>query len=134
MRGTQTFTNNLEYEGLFWSNIISVLYLAYILTYAYILFLEYKYWDTRQAQPSHIQQLPERCYALAVDYPLMVVGTADRQLIVYNPQNPQVRLFYLLSLINTIWATCIVKKGWCKMCRSLALIGIGSCDQWHCAY
>ncbi|KAJ4745148.1 mRNA export factor [Rhynchospora pubera] len=48
-----------------------------------------RYWDTRQAQPVHVQQLPERCYALTVNYPLMVVGTADRNLIVYNLQNPQ---------------------------------------------
>ncbi|XP_078153786.1 protein RAE1-like isoform X1 [Carex rostrata] len=48
-----------------------------------------RYWDTRQAQPAHVQPLPERCYAITVNYPLMVVGTADRQLIVYNLQNPQ---------------------------------------------
>ncbi|XP_072952714.1 protein RAE1-like isoform X1 [Typha angustifolia] len=48
-----------------------------------------RYWDTRQAQPVHTQQLPERCYALTVRYPLMVVGTADRQIIIYNLQNPQ---------------------------------------------
>ncbi|CAL9056635.1 unnamed protein product [Musa banksii] len=48
-----------------------------------------KYWDTRQAQPVHTQQLPERCYALTVQYPLMVVGTADRQLQIFNLQNPQ---------------------------------------------
>lgn len=50
----------------------------------------FRYWDTRQAQPVHTQQLPERCYALTVLYPLMVVGTADRHLIIYNLQNPQV--------------------------------------------
>ncbi|RWR93052.1 protein RAE1 [Cinnamomum micranthum f. kanehirae] len=48
-----------------------------------------RYWDTRQPNPVHIQQLPERCYALAVRYPLMVVGTADRNLVVFNLQNPQ---------------------------------------------
>ncbi|CAD6266042.1 unnamed protein product [Miscanthus lutarioriparius] len=48
-----------------------------------------RYWDTRQANPVHIQQLPERCYALTVNYPLMIVGTADRHLVVFNLQNPQ---------------------------------------------
>ncbi|KAH7564664.1 hypothetical protein JRO89_XS09G0003500 [Xanthoceras sorbifolium] len=48
-----------------------------------------KYWDTRQSNPVHTQQLPDRCYALSVRYPLMVVGTADRNLIVFNLQNPQ---------------------------------------------
>ncbi|KAJ9687144.1 hypothetical protein PVL29_015840 [Vitis rotundifolia] len=48
-----------------------------------------KYWDTRQPNPVHTQQLPDRCYALTVRHPLMVVGTADRNLIVFNLQNPQ---------------------------------------------
>ncbi|XP_058098477.1 protein RAE1-like isoform X5 [Magnolia sinica] len=48
-----------------------------------------RYWDTRQPAPVHTQQLPDRCYALTVRYPLMVVGTADRNLIVFNLQNPQ---------------------------------------------
>ncbi|GLT64076.1 hypothetical protein SLA2020_365900 [Shorea laevis] len=39
--------------------------------------------------PVHTQQLPDRCYALTVRHPLMVVGTADRNLIVFNLQNPQ---------------------------------------------
>ncbi|KAK8518588.1 hypothetical protein V6N12_011839 [Hibiscus sabdariffa] len=51
-----------------------------------------KYWDTRQSNPVHTQQLPDRCYALTVKYPLMVVGTADRNLIVFNLQNPQVKI------------------------------------------
>ncbi|KAG2377085.1 Protein RAE1-like protein [Vigna angularis] len=49
-----------------------------------------KYWDTRQPNPVHTQQLPDRCYAITVKHPLMVVGTADRNLIVFNLQNPQV--------------------------------------------
>ncbi|KAJ6934270.1 hypothetical protein NC651_009339 [Populus alba x Populus x berolinensis] len=48
-----------------------------------------KYWDLRQANPVHTQQLGERCYAMTVRYPLMVVGTADRNMIVYNLQSPQ---------------------------------------------
>uniref|UniRef100_A0A1D1Y7Y8 Rae1-like protein At1g80670 n=1 Tax=Anthurium amnicola TaxID=1678845 RepID=A0A1D1Y7Y8_9ARAE len=56
-----------------------------------------KYWDTRQANPVHTQQLPERCYALTVRYPLMVVGTADRNLIVFNLQNPQMEYKRIMS-------------------------------------
>ncbi|XP_048325158.2 protein RAE1 isoform X2 [Ziziphus jujuba] len=48
-----------------------------------------KYWDTRQPNAVHTQVLPDRCYALTVRYPLMVVGTADRSLVVFNLQNPQ---------------------------------------------
>lgn len=61
----------------------------------------FRYWDTRQANPVHIQQLPERCYALTVRHPLMIVGTADRNLIVYNLQSPQV-FFSLYSVYITI--------------------------------
>lgn len=53
-----------------------------------------RYWDTRQSNPVHTQQLPDRCYALTVRHPLMVVGTADRNLIVFNLQNPQVMFSY----------------------------------------
>lgn len=53
-------------------------------------FLYFRYWDTRQSNPVHTQQLPDRCYAITVKHPLMVVGTADRNLIVFNLQSPQV--------------------------------------------
>lgn len=49
-----------------------------------------RYWDLRQQTPVHTQQLPERCYAMSVRYPLMVVATADRNIVVYNLQSPQV--------------------------------------------
>lgn len=35
-------------------------------------------------------QLPERCYAMDVVYPLMVVGTAERHMQIYNLTNPTV--------------------------------------------
>lgn len=53
-----------------------------------------RYWDLRQPNPAHVQALPERCYALTVKHPLMVVATADRNLIVYNLQNPQVYFLF----------------------------------------
>ena len=49
-----------------------------------------RYWDTRQLNPVHTQHLPDRCYSFTVRHPLMVVGTADHNLIVFNLQNPQV--------------------------------------------
>ena len=61
-------------------------------------YAHYRYWDTRQANPVHVQQLPERCYALTVNYPLMIVGTADRNLVVFNLQNPQVIMLLLLAM------------------------------------
>jgi len=32
-----------------------------------------RYWDLRQPNPAHVQQLPERVYAMDVRYPLAVV-------------------------------------------------------------
>lgn len=58
-----------------------------------------RYWDTRQPNPVHTQQLPDKCYALSVKHTLMVVGTADRNLIVFNLQNPQVRIFPCCSIL-----------------------------------
>ncbi|XP_047339065.1 protein RAE1-like [Impatiens glandulifera] len=56
-----------------------------------------RYWDLRQSTPVHTQQLPERCYTLSVKHPLMVVGTADRNLIVFNLQNPQAEFKRIVS-------------------------------------
>ncbi|XWS54474.1 hypothetical protein CRYUN_Cryun10bG0092500 [Craigia yunnanensis] len=56
-----------------------------------------KYWDTRQSNPVHIHQLPDRCYALTVKHPLMVVGTADRNLVVFNLQNPRTEYKRIVS-------------------------------------
>ncbi|CAH1448985.1 unnamed protein product [Lactuca virosa] len=47
-----------------------------------------KYWDLRQQNPVHTQ-LPDRCYGLTMRHPLMVVATADRNLVAFNLQNPQ---------------------------------------------
>ncbi|GBF88757.1 hypothetical protein Rsub_01658 [Raphidocelis subcapitata] len=48
-----------------------------------------RYWDMRQAQPAFTYTLSDRLYALDVKHPLLVAGTADRQLFVFNLQNPQ---------------------------------------------
>ena len=61
-------------------------------TFLCFLLAVFRYWDLRQSTPVHTQQLGERCYAMTVRYPLMVVGTADRNMVVYNLQNPQVMI------------------------------------------
>ncbi|PON80992.1 Coatomer beta subunit [Trema orientale] len=48
-----------------------------------------KYWDTRQASPVHNQPFPDRCYTLSVRHPVRVVGTADKNIIVFNLHYPQ---------------------------------------------
>ncbi|XP_078179606.1 protein RAE1-like [Carex rostrata] len=59
-----------------------------------------RYWDCRQAKPVHIQQLPDKCYALSVNYPLMVAGTADRNIIVFHLQNPQIEFKRIQSSLK----------------------------------
>ena len=43
-----------------------------------------KFWDTRQPNPVMTLDLPERLYCADVDFPLGVVGTADRSIICMN--------------------------------------------------
>ncbi|KAJ7510440.1 WD40-repeat-containing domain protein [Mycena galericulata] len=47
-----------------------------------------KYWDLRTPSPIASVQLPERCYSMDVQYPLMVVGTAERHIQIYNLTSP----------------------------------------------
>ncbi|XP_070600669.1 mRNA export factor RAE1 isoform X2 [Erythrolamprus reginae] len=46
-----------------------------------------KFWDTRTPTPMMTLQLPERCYCADVIYPMAVVATAERGLIVYQLEN-----------------------------------------------
>ncbi|KAG5201720.1 hypothetical protein JEQ12_004483 [Ovis aries] len=46
-----------------------------------------KFWDTRSSNPMMVLQLPERCYCADVIYPMAVVATAERGLIVYQLEN-----------------------------------------------
>ncbi|KAF8621924.1 hypothetical protein AX15_007418 [Amanita polypyramis BW_CC] len=47
-----------------------------------------KYWDLRSSTPVVTVDLPERCYSLDVQYPLMVVGMAGRLIQIFNLNNP----------------------------------------------
>lgn len=47
-----------------------------------------QYWDLRTPTPVSTVQLPERCYSMDVQYPLMVVGTAERHIQIFNLTNP----------------------------------------------
>jgi len=48
-----------------------------------------KYWDGKTATPRAVLQLPERAYCVDVRYPLMVICTAERKIVVVNLTNPQ---------------------------------------------
>ena len=43
-----------------------------------------KFWDTRQPNPILSIDTGERCYCADVEYPMAVVGTAGRGIIIYN--------------------------------------------------
>jgi len=43
-----------------------------------------KFWDLRTPNPAGTFELPERCYAMDVRHPLMVVATAERRIVVYD--------------------------------------------------
>ena len=51
----------------------------------------------------------------------MVVGTADRNLVVFNLQNPQVMFLHLMQSVTDIFAVILSYLGWqymlsiCKM-------------------
>ncbi|GAA6004459.1 hypothetical protein JCM10207_000735 [Rhodosporidiobolus poonsookiae] len=47
-----------------------------------------KYWNLRQSTPIAQVQLPERCYTMDCVAPLLVVGTAEKHLLVFNLNNP----------------------------------------------
>merc|ERR1719188_516540 len=48
-----------------------------------------RFWNCQQPTPVATLQLPERCYCMDVKFPLLVVGCADRHLLVYNLQTLQ---------------------------------------------
>lgn len=48
-----------------------------------------KYWDGKSPNPVAQLTLPERAYCMDIKYPLMVVGTADRKLVVVDLRSPQ---------------------------------------------
>ncbi|ORX34874.1 hypothetical protein BCR36DRAFT_588545 [Piromyces finnis] len=75
-----------------------------------------KYWDLRSQKPVHTLNLPERCYTMDVLFPLMVVGTAEKHIHVYNLQNPSVPFKQLQSPLK--WQTRVVS------CFSQGRVGI----------
>ncbi|KAJ7352542.1 WD40-repeat-containing domain protein [Mycena albidolilacea] len=65
-----------------------------------------KYWDLRTPAPVATVQLPERCYSVDVQYPLMVVGTAERHIQIFNLTNPTTPYKTMLSPLK--WQTRVV--------------------------
>ncbi|KAI0261482.1 WD40 repeat-like protein [Gloeopeniophorella convolvens] len=65
-----------------------------------------KYWDLRTPNPVSTVQLPERCYTLDVSYPLMVVGTAERHVQIFNLANPATPFKTMTSPLK--WQTRVI--------------------------
>ncbi|KZV90570.1 WD40 repeat-like protein [Exidia glandulosa HHB12029] len=65
-----------------------------------------KYWDLRTPNPVATVNLPERCYTLDVQYPLMVVGTAERHIQIFNLSNPSTPYRQIVSPLK--WQTRVV--------------------------
>lgn len=59
-----------------------------------------RYWDLRICDPIAVVQLPERVYSMDARYPMLVVGTADRQMQLYDLTNPTVLFSKKPSLLN----------------------------------
>ncbi|OCH95461.1 Poly(A)+ RNA export protein [Obba rivulosa] len=65
-----------------------------------------KYWDLRSPTAVSSVQLPERCYTMDVVYPLMVVGTAERHIQIFNLTNPTTPYKTMMSPLK--WQTRVV--------------------------
>ncbi|KAJ6570297.1 WD40-repeat-containing domain protein [Mycena vulgaris] len=82
-----------------------------------------KYWDLRAAAPVATVQLPERCYSFDVQYPLMVVGTAERHIQIFNLTNPTTPYKTMLSPLK--WQTRVVS---CFTASSNSGFAVGSVE------
>ncbi|KAM0746714.1 WD40 repeat-like protein [Meredithblackwellia eburnea MCA 4105] len=61
------------------------------------------YWDMRSPTPVANVQLPERVFSLDVKWPLMVVGTADRNILFFDLNNPTTPFKIIMSPLR--WQT-----------------------------
>lgn len=62
-----------------------------------------KYWDLRSPQPIGTVQLPERCYAMDAKGPLMVVGTAEKHVCIFDLNNPTVIFKVIYIFFYFFW-------------------------------
>ncbi|KAL0954534.1 hypothetical protein HGRIS_003501 [Hohenbuehelia grisea] len=65
-----------------------------------------KYWDLRTPNPVATVQLPDRCYSMDVQYPLMVVGCAERHIQIFNLSQPATPYKSIQSPLK--WQTRVV--------------------------
>ncbi|KAI9342471.1 WD40-repeat-containing domain protein [Zopfochytrium polystomum] len=65
-----------------------------------------RYWDLRSPTAVATVPLPERCYTMDVSGPLLVVGTAERHIMIYNLANPGTPFRQIMSPLK--WQTRVV--------------------------
>ncbi|TRM64431.1 WD40-repeat-containing domain protein [Schizophyllum amplum] len=65
-----------------------------------------KYWDLRAPTPVASVTCPERVYTFDVQFPLMVVGTAERHIQIFNLSNPSTPYKSIQSPLK--WQTRVV--------------------------
>ncbi|KAK7044135.1 RNA export factor gle2 [Paramarasmius palmivorus] len=82
-----------------------------------------KYWDLRSPTPVASVTLPERCYTFDVQYPLMVVGTAERHIQIFNLTNPTTPYKTMVSPLK--WQTRVVS---CFTASNTSGFAIGSIE------
>ncbi|KAI8388118.1 WD40-repeat-containing domain protein [Radiomyces spectabilis] len=65
-----------------------------------------KYWDLRSPTPIGTVALPDRCYTMDIQGPLMVVGTAEKHICIFDLNNPTVIFKKNISPLK--WQTRVV--------------------------
>ncbi|EEB94961.1 hypothetical protein MPER_06144, partial [Moniliophthora perniciosa FA553] len=82
-----------------------------------------KYWDLRTPTPVASVNLPERCYTLNIQYPLMVVGTAERHIQIFNLTNPTTPYKTMVSPLK--WQTRVAS---CFTASTTSGFSVGSIE------
>lgn len=88
---------------VFWQQEVGIKRSKWVVPAFYIIHVDrdyFQYWDLRASAPIASITLPERCYSFDVQYPLMVVGTAERHMQIYNLTNPTTAYKVLHTLLR----------------------------------
>uniref|UniRef100_A0A1B0AIA7 Uncharacterized protein n=1 Tax=Glossina pallidipes TaxID=7398 RepID=A0A1B0AIA7_GLOPL len=86
-----------------------------------------KFWDARSPNPMLAINLPERCYCADVDYPMAVVGTAGRGLIIYSLESSPTEFKRQESPLKYQLRTISIFRDKKKAPTGYALGSIGGC-------
>ena len=65
-----------------------------------------KYWDLRSANPVATVDLLERCYTFDIQYPFIVVGTAEGHIQIFNITDPTTA--YKVCILKFSALTCLI--------------------------